>query len=513
MSRTDRLLGGLGFGYFNQALVTLVGLWLTAFLLQRLGQSDYGLWLVGTRILGYLALLDLGVVALLPREAAFATGRSGSAEAAHDLPEIVGRTLRLVMWQMPIVALAAVLVWTALPAEWEPLRRPLGIVMAVFVALFPARVLQAMLTGLQDLPFLGAAFTATWVLGTAVTVLLVFRGLGLYALAIGWGVSQLASALLWWIRARRRYPHALPRRLPTYAGGSLRDRLSRGLWVSAAQFAQVLVQGTDLLIVGKLMGAAAVVPYFCTAKVLTVLGNQPLMLAESAQPALSELRTGESQERLARVCTALSRAMLIMSGAIACVVLAVNEGFVTWWVGREQYGGFLLTALLVAVMLMRHWNVTAVYALFAFGHDRRISLTTLADGAVTVGLSIVLVMRYGWIGAALGSLAGVTLMALPANLTGLAREMGTSAARLLASLAPWLWRFGLVAALCGTSAQFWVPDTLLALVAATLAALALYAGLMVPFALREPLGTYVRPRLEALRRLVLRDLARGDGDR
>jgi hypothetical protein len=88
--------------------------------------------------------------------------------------------------------------------------------------------------------------------------------------------------------------------------------------------------------------------------------------------------------------------------------------------------------------------------------------------------------------------------------------MGTSAARLLASLAPWLWRFGLVAALCATSAKFWVPDTLLALVAATLA---LYAGLMVPFALREPLGTYVRPRLEALRRLVLRDLARGDGDR
>ena len=77
MSRTRRFLGGVAFGYANQALVTLVGLWLTTFLLLRLGQDDYGLWLVGTRILGYLMLLDLGVVALLPREVAFATGRAG----------------------------------------------------------------------------------------------------------------------------------------------------------------------------------------------------------------------------------------------------------------------------------------------------------------------------------------------------------------------------------------------------------------------------------------------------
>jgi O-antigen/teichoic acid export membrane protein len=512
VSRTRRFLGGVAFGYANQALVTLVGLWLTAFLLQRLGQDDYGLWLVGTRILGYLMLLDLGVVALLPREVAFATGRAGGVTGAHDLPEIVGRTARLVFWQLPLVALAAAIIWFALPAEWEPLRDPLGIVMATFVVLFPLRVFQALLNGLQDLAFLGAVHTVSWILGTALTVALVFAGLGLYALAIGWGLTQLLSAILWLVRARRRYGHALRLRFPRFAPDQLRDRLTRSGWISISQVAQVFLSGTDLLIVGKIMGAAAVVPYFCTAKLIVVFANQPKMLAEAAQPALSELRTGAPRERVAEVCTALTRAILIFSGAIVCVVLVVNEGFVGWWVGAEQFGGFDLTVVLLAAMVLRHWYSAVVRALFAFGQDRRISLTTLFDGLLTVGVSIVLVTRMGLIGAALGSLIGVVVIGLPGTLGGLAREMSVPTHRLVTDLWPWLWRCALVAGLAGTVGQRWTPDSVPTLVVATLAAVAAYGAVMLPFALRDPLGLYVRPRLEALRRLVLGSAASGDAE-
>ena len=66
-------------------LTLVVGLWLTPFLLGRIGTHEYGLWLITTQILGYLMLLDLGVVALAPRETAYATGRRISGEA-NDVP-------------------------------------------------------------------------------------------------------------------------------------------------------------------------------------------------------------------------------------------------------------------------------------------------------------------------------------------------------------------------------------------------------------------------------------------
>lgn len=507
MSRTTRLLHGAAFGYANQVLVTLVGIWLTAFLLGRLGQADYGVWLVGTRILGYLLLLDVGVVALLPREVAFATGRAGGVATATDLPDIIGRTARIVVWQTGLVAIASLLVWLLLPTDWEPLRVPLAVVLGVFVLTFPARVFHAALSGLQDLAYLGGAYTVTWIAGTGLTVVLVLAGWGLYALAVGWAVSQGLSSAIWWVRLRRRFPNALPRRLPAISGQPLRDRLGRGLWISAAQVAQVLLQGTDLLIIGKVLGPNAVVPYFCTGKVLTVLANQPQLLAQAAQPALSELRTSADRHRLHDVCAGLTRAILIVSGGVVCVVLLVNEGFVAWWVGGTQYGGFWLTLALVAGMLLRHWNMTAVYSLFALGHDKRISITTLVDGVVTVAASVLLTRAYGLLGAALGSMAGVVVVGLPANLTLLAKETAASVSRLVLELWPWVWRFALAAAAALAVSQVWVPRTLPALVAATLLCGAGYAGLMWPLALQEPLGQYVRPRLAALRQLVLRGAA------
>ncbi len=203
---------------------------------------------------------------------------------------------------------------------------------------------------------------------------------------------------------------------------------------------------------------------------------------------------------------ALTRAILVLSGGVVCLVLLVNQGFIAWWVGAEQYGGFWLTLTLVAGMLLRHWNMTTVYSLFALGHDKRISITTLVDGAVTVAASILLTRAYGLLGAALGTVVGVVAIGLPANLRLLAQETATSATRLMLDLAPWAWRFALAAAAALVTSRVWIPRTLPALVAATLLCGLGYLGLMWPLALQEPLGQYVRPRLAMLGRLV-----RGEG--
>ena len=55
-------------------------------------------------------------------------------------------------------------------------------------------------------------------------------------------------------------------------------------------------------VIGALLGPAAVVPYACTAKLVTLLGNQPQLFMQMAVPALSELRA-VSRERLFQVST------------------------------------------------------------------------------------------------------------------------------------------------------------------------------------------------------------------
>jgi O-antigen/teichoic acid export membrane protein len=484
-------------------VLAVVGLWVTRFLLSRLGQHDYGLWLVATQLLAYLSLTDLGIVALLPREVAYATGRAAGGHASQ-LTEVVSDTAGIVFLQLPLVAAAAGGLWLFLPADWEPLRGPLAALMVAFFATFPFRLFPATLSGLQDLAFLGALQTGALLAGTAATVILALADWGLYSVVAGWIVTQLivgAGALL---RLRIRYREVLPRSLPKLHGQQLWERLGRGFWVALSQIAVVLLNATDVVIIGKALGAAAVVPYMCTGKLIGFLGNQSQLLMQTAQPGLAELRASESRPRVLLAATALTQGVLVASGAIACVVMAVNYGFVRLWVGEAQWGGLALTLVILLRTLGAHWNLATGTAIFAFGHERRLALVGIADSVVFVVLSSWLVRRLGPLGAPAAALVTLLAISLPFNLSALARETGASAGRLIDSLRPWAWRFSLALGVATGIAWVWRPTSLAGLLTGGALSALVYGLLMTRNVVEPPLGLYLHPAVaRILRRLPL----------
>ena len=155
---------------------------------------------------------------------------------------------------------------------------------------------------------------------------------------------------------------------------------------------------------------------------------------------------------------------------------------------------------MLAAMLARHFNTTNVYALFCFGHERRLALTALADGLVTIGAGIGLVAAFGMAGGALASLAGVLLVSVPLNLRALSVETGVQRGALMASLAPWAIRFGLVAGIAGMLGLLVRPSTFVMLAAMSAGAAALYAVAVVTPLLKSPAGTYLQPIIASVGR-------------
>jgi O-antigen/teichoic acid export membrane protein len=493
MSRTHRFLGGVSLGYVSLVLTTVVGLWLTPFLLGRIGTHDYGLWLITTQILGYLMLLDLGVVALAPREMAYATGRVIQG-GADEIAPTFARFRRIVGWQVIPTAIVCALAWWMIAGRWEELRWPLAAIVAAFLIAFPLRLYHATLQGLQELAFLGKVQLASWMAGMAVTVALVLGGVGLAALAAGWIVTQAMSATVCALRLRSHFAALWHAEAPSTSVADAREVFQRSGWVSLSQIGQVFLNGSDVLLLGAILGPAATVPYVCTGKLISVLAHQPQLLMQAAAPAIAEMRTSASREHLTRVAVALMRAMLILSGAVACFVLAANETFVVWWVGRAQFAGVTLTVLLLVVMLARHFATTMVYALFSFGYEKRLSLTALADGAVVLVVTAVLASTtgLGLASAALGSLAGVVLVSIPACSVALASELRIGVGSLVASLRGWAVRFTAAAAICLAGARVLDVDGFFGVATIGLGVAVVYGALMWPLALEAPLGPYVR---------------------
>ncbi len=498
-ARTKRFIAGAGIGYAYQALVMIVGLWLTPFLLRHLGQNNFGLWAVGMQILGYIMLLDMGVFALLPREVGNAMGLAQGRPEAAELSLLTAKVMRLAIVQLPVVALAAALAWYFLPASWLALRPALAVMLVVFVALFPFQILQGILSGVQDLSFLGFMRMLSWSITTVVSLTLVLRGLGLNSLAIGWGIGEAVFILCLVWRVKARFPYVLPKKIFSATWEGPRAYLGRSLWVTVSRMATILMNGSDVLIIGKVLGPLAVVPYICTDKLISVLSNQPQMLMDLALPGMSEMRYSESRERIQQASTALSQIMLLFSGALVCAVLMLNRSFVSWWVGAAQYGGFRLTVLIAALALLRHWNRTLINTIFCFGYERWISLVSLMDGAVTLASAIALVHFFGLIGAPMGGIIGVCLVSLPANLWALSKELNTSASGLFMPMSGWAFRLGVLAVLAAFLQRifFWHSFSVMAMIGA--GALLVYLLAMFSVMLSPPCSVYLQPLLLQLR--------------
>jgi O-antigen/teichoic acid export membrane protein len=516
--RTRRFVDAVKVGYVSQAVLMIGGLYLTPLILSHIGQHDYGLWLVGLQITTYLLVLDLGVVALLPRDVAYASHRLPADARADDneLTALVGRITTIVLAQLPAVGLIAGVIWLLLPREWHELRTPLGLILLTFVVFFPTRIFEAVLTGLQDQAFVGWMRLAAWVIGTTVSTLLVLDGKGLISLAAGWTLMQGVPAIGCWWRLRARHAGVLPKRLSATTWRESREYLGKSVHVSVAQIAQTLVLGTDVLIISKILGPTAVVPYVLTGKLISLLSNQPQLFVQVALPGLAQLRASEGgsggTERLSEVSSALQLALLILSGAVVCLVLLVNGAFLRWWVGPDQFGGVTLTVLLTLVMALRHWNLSAVVTRFALGDERRISYVTLADGLVSTGAAVLLVHLVGPLGAPIGALAGVCLVSLPRNLSAVSREMHVPITTLLSPVIGWMKRLVPLGVALVSLSLVWPPATVVGIAAGSIVALAACAVAALPFILHSPLAPYAEPWLTALRAPFVSFRAASDGD-
>ena len=492
MSRSRRFLSGAAFSYLYQGCVAIVGIWLTPFYLKTLGAHDYGVWLVGLQVLAFLLLCDLGVIAVLPRDVAHAHGRELSAPGSEDLPMLIASTAKIVLPQTVLVALVALALFIFRPTAASGLRGPVALVLFTFVVTYPFRMFPAVLQGLQEIKFLGQLRIWLWSVSIAVTVFLLLLGTRFFALAWGWCLLEAGSNVGAMIKLYRIRPDLL--RLAVWKkAGTFRWRwLTRGLWVSVAQITNTFSTGVDLLIIASALGPATVVVYSCTAKLVQVLQNQPQSLANYALPGLSQMKASESRDRIRKAATCLTQAMVLVGGAIFCVVLPLNHQFVSLWTGPRYFGGLTLTVILLVNFMARLIDSTLSIALFAFGYEKLYAIRSILDGLVSATLAIILVRPLGLPGVAIGFACGALFIAIPMDLYLFAREFGVSILQSARPYFPYLWRLTIVG--CGALpivARIGIPNLFVLMMVACAIGL-IYLLVAFPYVNRSELGEYVR---------------------
>jgi O-antigen/teichoic acid export membrane protein len=130
--------------------------------------------------------------------------------------------------------------------------------------------------------------------------------------------------------------------------------------------------------------------------------------------------------------------------------------------------------------------------LFAFGHEKLISIRALVDGALSVAIAFLLVGHWGMVGVAFGFFCGAALVSIPADVFLLTRTLQVSVAELSRPYLPYLWRFGVVGCVAiAVRNWFGAPNLPHMLITSSIVGL-VYLLLVIPYVWSTPLRGYIQ---------------------
>lgn len=450
MSRTRRATVAASFGYAQFGLALIVGIGLVPLMLNRIGTRTWGLWLATGELLSYAGMVDLGVLGVLPWLVAEADGR-------HDR----GAMRRLLTNGVAVgtligagYALVALVLWRVLPSALHltPLDRatvgpPLAILVAFTALSYPFRTFPAALLGLQDMTFYGVIRIVQSVLDVVITVILLLKGYGLYALA--WGTVVPTAVLL--VASIIRLAIVAPDLMKGWMAPVFKELsplVFNGFGVWLAGFGWLLLSSSNALVI-SFLGHPEWVPIFnCTAKVSLIATQLVWLMPDSGHVGLAQLHgQPQSTPRVRHVVALFQQVHLLLAGAALCAVLGFNPTFVTRWVGEPLFGGLTLNLLLASGIVVYSLVHALTNAASVLGNRVQVGVATLVNGAVQIPAAILLGRVLGLEGVALGGLIAACLTTIPAGLVLLNRTIGLSEWRLISDHAlPWLLRLLPIAA-------------------------------------------------------------------
>jgi O-antigen/teichoic acid export membrane protein len=397
--------------YITLVLGSLLGFVLTPILLRSLGATGFGAWSLVIATVGYLSLLEAGL-------GPATTNRVAATES--EGPAALSRVLSTSLALCAGIGAAGLLISVGLAAAFPFLFQiPRHLVPA-------ARVAVILVGSGQVATSVMLVFTAA-LLGTGRSYLVNFRGFAVsalmsvaqvVALLAGGGLRTLGTisligALAMLVVFRSKVRQALPQ-VPISVRRFHRPTATRlvalGWRNSIFSISSVLAFGSDLVLVGLLLGAGAVAGYAIALRLYTFMQNAANGVLGALGPAHAHAAHNSTDERRFQIYCISSFATLCLAVYAGLTVGLFGSSFLHIWLGTVPGGASSVLTVLCAVLVLQVPGMNSAQLLLSSERPGALMRITSTSAAINITASIVLTLALGRIGPALGSLVAVSLV-------------------------------------------------------------------------------------------------------
>ncbi|MCL2659601.1 MAG: oligosaccharide flippase family protein [Acidobacteriaceae bacterium] len=483
-----------------------VGFFLAPFIVHRLGNIAYGVWILAMSSVGYLGLLDLGM-----RSSVLRFVSKGRTQNDHGA---ASDAVSAALWLRGQIGVAVLLISAGLAAVFPyvfhippELARDariavmlIGFKMSLYMTV---GVFGGVLSGLNRYDLLTAQ-TLTELAIRATGVVVVLRsGHGIIAIAICECAASIAGNLLLLAMTRRVYPELRVRLLAKPDMQVLRQLWSYSVYAFLVSVAVQLVYQTDNLVVGAFVSTAAVTFYSIGNSLCRYTDQVVGAMTLTFVPAASTFEASGDTAKLLGLYRHGTRAMMAVSLPILVTLMTRGRTFIGLWMGPQfmHVSGTVLM-ILAAAQFFSLTNLTGGAIAFGVEKHRMLAQWSIVEGVTNLTLSILLAMRFGIFGVAIGTMIPSLFIHLYVWPFVFTKRLNLGGPR-----AVWaVWGPMFMAAIPFTLAsyavnRFYPPRNLLAFLAQTFALLPVFflpVAIVFRDYLQEQMMPHVRARFPAL---------------
>ncbi|HWY20197.1 MAG TPA: oligosaccharide flippase family protein [Candidatus Acidoferrum sp.] len=410
--RVDKrqILRNVGSSWFALGMNVVTGIFLSPYILHRLGDNAFGLWILILSVTGYYGLFDLGIRSSIVRYIA----KYSATDELDELNRLVNTAMfsytGIGVVTMTITLIAAYFVNRIfhIPPEFVSTARWLLLMAGTSVSVgFPLGVFSGILEGLQRFYLLNFTSISSTLVRTLLIVIALRHGYGLLTVALITVSLPLLGSL---INAAAVFRHLRLRFGPQYVK---RSSLRRIASYSGTTFL-IIVAGrlrfkTDALVIGTFVSAAAVTYFTIGSRLVDYASEVVGSLAQIFVPMSSQSQAKGDLDALRKIFVAGNRACAFIVFPITVILTILGKSVIESWVGPKYIATSypVLLILLYPSTLMLAQSASG-RTLWGMAKHRTWAWVVLAEGISNLILSMILVRPYGIIGDAIGTAIPLT---------------------------------------------------------------------------------------------------------
>ena len=407
---------------------------ITPFMIHRLGDSVYGIWISAHTLLFYLKFLDFGSYNALVKYVAHYSAQ-GKFE---ELSSLVTITLRFFFMAGLLALGASVIIAFLIPHLFQVDQKLTDTLQAVIIlmgvegfVLFPGFVLNGILEGSQRYDIMNAISAAHHVLASLGIIVL---------LSAGWGVVTLLSLEIAFSLGNVIFHAFVIRKY--YGNISFfhknenkvikRQVLHYSFW---SFLYDLMTEGgpeLDKLVVPMFLAISMLTPYSIACSLAALLFYVANPVAHTFFPLSSALDAMEDHDRLEKLLTRGTKLIFAICLPFSIVIFSMGDAIIANWVGAEYAGaGHPIVQILLISYMTTVFFLVPLTILTGLNKLKEIFYITLLENVLAVILVCLTVGPFQLVGLAAGCAAANILVSFCCLLPFVCRYLRVPIAHLL----------------------------------------------------------------------------------